>query len=54
MSSRASEMLKDDMESKGPVKVSDIEKAQQNILKVCRKLEEESRIVIAGPGEEML
>ena len=28
--------------------------AQQNILKVCRKLEEEGRIVIAGAGEEML
>lgn len=54
MSSRAAEMLKDDMESKGPVKVSDVEKAQQNILKVCRKLEEEGRIVVAGAGEEML
>ena len=54
MSSRAADMLKDDMEAKGPVKVSDIEKAQQNILKVCRKLEEEGRIVIAGAGEEML
>jgi flagellar motor switch protein FliG len=54
MSSRAAEMLKEDMEAKGPVKVSDIERAQQNILKVCRKLEEEGRIVIAGAGEEML
>ena len=54
MSSRASEMLKEDMEAKGPVKVSDVERAQQNILKVCRKLEEEGRIMIAGAGEEML
>jgi len=54
MSSRAAEMLKDDMESRGPVKISDVEKAQQNILKVCRKLEEEGRIVVAGAGEEML
>ena len=54
MSSRAAEMLKEDMETRGPVKVSDVEKAQQNILKVCRKLEEEGRIVIAGAGEEML
>ena len=54
MSSRAAEMLKEDMDAKGPVKVSDIEKAQQNILKVCRKLEEEGRIVIAGAEEEML
>ena len=55
MSSRAAEMLKEDMETRGPVKVSDVEKAQQNILKVCRKLEEEGRIVIAGSGgEEMM
>jgi len=54
MSSRAAEMLKEDMEAKGPVKVSDVERAQQNILKVCRKLEEEGRIVIASAGEEML
>lgn len=52
MSSRAAEMLKDDMESRGPVKVADVEKAQQNILKVCRKLEEDGRIVIAGAGGE--
>ncbi|MFN3680421.1 MAG: flagellar motor switch protein FliG [Nitrospira sp.] len=54
MSSRAAEMLKDDMESRGPVRVADVEKAQQNILKVCRKLEEEGRIVIAGAGEELV
>lgn len=54
MSSRASEMLKEDMESKGPVRITDVERAQQNILKVCRKLEEEGRIIVAGAGEEML
>lgn len=54
MSSRASEMLKEDMESKGPVRIKDVEQAQQNILKVCRKLEEEGRIIVAGAGEEML
>jgi flagellar motor switch protein FliG len=54
MSSRAAEMLKEDMEAKGPVRVSDVEKAQQNLLKVCRKLEEEGRIVIAGAGEELV
>jgi flagellar motor switch protein FliG len=54
MSSRAGEMLKEDMEARGPVKVTDVERAQQNILKVCRKLEEEGRIVIAGAGEELV
>lgn len=54
MSARAAQMLKDDMEARGPVKLSDVEKAQQNILKVCRKLEEEGRIVVAGQGEELV
>ena len=54
MSSRASEMLKEDMEARGPAKVADVEKAQQNILKVCRKLEEEGRIVISGAGEALV
>ncbi|MEW6246995.1 MAG: flagellar motor switch protein FliG [Nitrospirota bacterium] len=54
MSSRAAEMLKEDMEARGPVKLSDVEKAQQNILKICRKLEEEGRIVVAGFGEELI
>ncbi|BCA54817.1 Flagellar motor switch protein FliG [Nitrospira sp. KM1] len=54
MSSRAAEMLKEDMEARGPVKVSDVEKAQQNILKVCRKLEEEGRIAVSGAGEELV
>ena len=48
MSSRAAEMLKDDMESKGPVKITDVERSQQNILKVCRKLEEEGAITLGG------
>jgi flagellar motor switch protein FliG len=42
------------METRGPVKVSDVEKAQQNILKVCRKLEEEGRIVVSGAGEDLV
>lgn len=54
MSSRAAEMLKEDMEVRGPAKVADVEKAQQNILKVCRKLEEEGRIVISGAGEALV
>lgn len=53
MSSRAAEMLKDDMEARGPVRVSEIEKAQQNILKLCRKLEEEGRLMVADEGEGM-
>jgi flagellar motor switch protein FliG len=54
MSNRAAQMLREDMEARGPVKLRDVEKAQQNILKVCRKLEEEGRITLAGPGEELV
>jgi flagellar motor switch protein FliG len=50
MSARASELLKDDMEAGGPVKLTDAEKAQRNILQVARKLEEEGRIVLGGKG----
>ncbi len=54
MSQRAAEILKDEMETMGPVRVSDVEAAQQNIVKIARKLEEEGKIIIAGKGEEEL
>jgi len=55
MSQRAALILKEDMQTKGPVKVSDVEKAQQNIVKVARKLETEGKIILAGRGgEEMI
>ena len=54
MSSRASEMLLEDMEAKGPVKLSEVEAAQKEILDVARKLEESGEIVLSGGGEEMV
>lgn len=54
MSQRAAEILKEEMELKGPVKVTEVEKAQQNIVKVARKLEQEGRIALAGRGGEEL
>ncbi len=54
MSQRAVKILKEEMETKGPVRVSDVEKAQRNIINVARKLEEEGLIVIAGRGKEEL
>jgi flagellar motor switch protein FliG len=54
MSQRAVKILKDEMETMGPVKVSDVEAAQQNIVKVARKLDEEGKIIIAGRGGEEL
>jgi flagellar motor switch protein FliG len=54
MSQRAAQILKDEMESKGPAKVSEVEKAQQNIVKIAQKLETEGKIIIAGRGGEDL
>ena len=52
MSERAAQGLKEDMEGKGPVRVSEIEKSQQAILKVAKRLEEEGKIVIGGKGSD--
>lgn len=54
MSSRAAQSLKEDMESRGPAKLTDIERAQQNILKIVRRLEEEGKIIIGGAGSEAM
>ena len=52
MSQRAAEMLKDDLEAKGPVRVSEVESAQKEILKVARKLAESGAIQLGGKGEQ--
>jgi len=52
MSQRAVEILKDEIATKGPVKVSDVEKSQQKIVGIARKLEGEGKIVIGGRGNE--
>lgn len=54
MSQRAAQILKEDMQTRGPVKVSDVEKAQQNIVRVARKLEQEGKLMLAGRGGEEL
>ncbi len=50
MSSRAADMIREDLEVMGPVKVSDVESAQQKIIKTVSRLEEEGKIVISGRG----
>jgi flagellar motor switch protein FliG len=50
MSQRAAEMLKDDLESKGPVKLSEVEAAQKEIIVVARKLAEEGTINLGSRG----
>jgi flagellar motor switch protein FliG len=54
MSQRAAEMLKDDLESKGPVRLSEVEAAQKEILAIVRKMSEAGTIQLGGKGEEFV
>jgi flagellar motor switch protein FliG len=54
MSKRASEMLRDDLEAKGPVRLSEVEAAQREILAVARRMADEGQIVLGKGGEEMV
>lgn len=55
MSKRLSEMIKEDMEFMGPVRLRDVEEAQQKIVNVIRKLEDAGEIVISrGGGDEII
>ena len=53
MSERAASMIREDLEIMGPTKLSDVETAQQNIVKTVRKLEGEGRIAIARGGGDV-
>ncbi len=52
MSGRAAEMLKEDLETRGPVKLSDVESNQKQILQLVRKLADEGTIMLSGKGGE--
>ena len=52
MSTRAAEMLREDLDAKGPVRVSEVEAEQKEILKVVRRLADEGQIALGGKGEE--
>ncbi|MEJ2668936.1 MAG: flagellar motor switch protein FliG [Gammaproteobacteria bacterium] len=55
MSSRAADLLRDDLEAKGPVRVSEVEGAQKEIIAVARRMAEAGEIVLGGKGgEEMI
>ena len=55
MSKRLAEMIKEDMEFMGPVRMKDVEEAQQKIVNVIRKLEDSGEIVISrGGGDEIV
>lgn len=52
VSERAASMIQEDLEVLGPVRLSDVERAQQNITRVARRLEQEGKIVIGAKGGE--
>jgi flagellar motor switch protein FliG len=52
MSQRAAEMLREDLESKGPVRLSEVEAEQRVILQTVRRLAEEGQIALAGKGDD--
>ena len=50
MSSRAAEMLREDLEARGPVRLSEVEAEQKEILKTVRRLAEEGQVMLGGKG----
>ncbi len=52
MSSRAAETLREDLESRGPVKLSEVEAEQKELLKIVRRLADEGQIVMGGGGDD--
>jgi flagellar motor switch protein FliG len=52
MSQRAAELLREDLEAKGPVRVSEVEAEQKEILKIVRRLADAGQIVLGGAGED--
>ena len=54
MSKRAAELLRDDLEAKGPVKVSEVEISQKEILTIARRLSDSGEISLGGSGEAMI
>ncbi len=52
MSSRAAESLREDLDSRGPVRLSEVEAEQKEMLKIVRRLADEGQIVMGGSGDE--
>lgn len=50
ISQRAAQMIQEELDLMGPVKLTDVEHAQQEIVKIARRLEEEGKIVLSGKG----
>jgi len=53
MSQRAADMMREDLQAKGPVRLSDVEKQQKEILQIVRRLSEEGQITLSGGGDDV-
>jgi flagellar motor switch protein FliG len=54
MSKRAADMLRDDLEVKGPVKLSEVDAAQKEVLAIARKLADAGQISLSASGDEFV
>jgi flagellar motor switch protein FliG len=54
MSKRAADLMKEELEMMGPVRITEVEKAQMNIIRVAKKLEQEGKIVLSKGEEEFV
>ena len=54
MAKRAAELLRDDLEARGPVRVSDVETAQKEVLTIARRMADAGEIVLGGAGGEAM
>jgi len=54
MSSRAAETLREDLESRGPMRLSEVEAQQKELLKIVRRLADEGQIVLGGGGDDAM
>ena len=54
MSSRARSMFIDDMEAKGPLRITDVEDAQKSIMRIARKLSDAGELMLAGRGDDFV
>jgi flagellar motor switch protein FliG len=54
MSQRAKAIFVDDMEAKGPMRLSDVEEAQRTIMRIARKLSDSGEIMLVGVGDDFV
>ena len=52
MSTRAAESMREDLESRGPMRLSEVEAQQKEVLKIVRRLVDEGQVVLGGGGDD--